>query len=81
MLYTTTLFLFRHRDPSPVSFLYRRDSIAQEAEETFILTIATTANLTEYTTRLVLHGTILDDDSELNFGLESRYLFLPSLGS
>ena len=66
-LLTTDLALFEGRNPLPVSFIFKDDSIAEESEETFNLTIATTSSLAGYTTRLVLMGTILDDDSELTF--------------
>ncbi len=66
-LLTTDLALFGGRNPLPVSFIFKDDSVAQETDETFNLTIATTSSLAGYMTRLVLMGTILDDDSELTF--------------
>ena len=66
-LLTTDLALFEGRNPLPVSFIFKDDSVAQETDETFNLTIATTSSLAGYMTRLVLMGTILDDDSELTF--------------
>ena len=66
-LLTTYLALFEGRNPLPVSFIFKDDSVAEELEETFNLTIATTSSLAGYTTSLVLMGTILDDDSKLTF--------------
>ena len=66
-LLTTDLALFEGRNPLPVSFIFKDDSVAEESEETFTLTIATTSCLAGCITRPVLMGTILDDDSELTF--------------
>ena len=66
-LLTTDLALFEGRNPLPVSFIFKDDSIAAELEETFNLTIATTSSLAGYTTSPVLMGTILDDNSKLTF--------------
>ena len=66
-LLTTDLTLFEDRNPLPVSFIFKNDSVAGESEETFNLTIATTSSLAGYMTRLVLMGTILAEDSELAF--------------
>ena len=68
-LLTTDLALFEGRNPLPVSFIFKDDSVAEELE-TFNLTIATTSSLTGYTTSLLLMGTILDDDSKLTFSVE-----------
>ena len=66
-LLTTDLALFEGQNPLPVSFIFKDDSVAAESGETFTLTIANTSSLAEYTTKLVLMGTILDNDSKLIF--------------
>ena len=66
-LLTTDLALFEGRNPLSVSFIFKDDSVAEESEETFTLTIATTSCCAGYITRPVLMGTILDDDSKLTF--------------
>ena len=66
-LLTTDLALSEGRNPLPVSFILKDDSVAQETDEKFNLTIVTISSLTGYTTRIVLMGTIFDDDSKLTF--------------
>ena len=67
-LTTTSVNVFTGSDPVIISFLFTKDLIAQEIDETFNLTLVDQGNfLAGYTTRLVLMGTILDDDSELTF--------------
>ncbi len=63
-------------DPLPVSFTFTKDSVAQESDEAFILTLGNTDTLVGYTIRSMLQGTILDDDSKLNIlGKSNRYFF------
>ena len=77
-LSTEILNILPFQDPLPVSLTLTRDSIAQEVDETFTLTIVPITILEGYTAnRLVLQGTILDADSKLM--LRSRPI--PSLGS
>ena len=71
-LFTTDLALFEGQNPLPVSFIFKDDSVAQEADE---ITIATTSSLAGYMTRLVLMGTILEDDSELTFYISTTDTF------
>ena len=60
------LHLFPFQDPLLVSLTLTKDSIAQEVDETFTLTIVPVPILEGYTAnRLVLQGTILDADSKL----------------
>ena len=61
------LDLSAKNDPLPVSFIFIMDSVAQESDETFTLTLGDTDTLVGYTIRSMLQGTILDDDSKLTF--------------
>ena len=61
------LDLSAKNDPLPVSFTFTMDSVAQESDETFTLTLGDTDTLVGYTIRSMLQGTILDDDSKLTF--------------
>ena len=65
-LHDARFFIFPSNDPSSVRLTLTRDSIAQEVNETFTLTIEPDFTLEGYTaTRLLLPGTILDADSKL----------------
>ena len=67
-LTTMSVNVFTGSDPVKISFLFIKDLIAQEIDETFTLTLVDQGNfLAGYLTRLVLTGTILDEDSELTF--------------
>ena len=75
-LTTSSVNVFSGSDPVNISFLFTKDYIAQEIDEIFTLTLVDQGNfLAGYTTRLVLTGTILDDDSELTFLVMQPILF------
>ncbi len=64
-LVNSRLNLDPENDPLPVSFTFTKDSVAQESDETFTLTLGNTNTLVGYTIRRMLQGTILDEDSKL----------------
>ena len=63
-LVNSRLNLDPENDPLPVSFTFTKDSVAQESDETFTLTLGNTDTLVGYTIRCMLQGTILDEDSK-----------------
>ena len=69
-LYTTELEFLQDQNPLNVFFMFTVDSIAQEKDETFSLTIEHISGLDGYNkANYVLQGTILDSSGKFTFNL------------
>ena len=66
-LSTTELEFSQDQNPLNVFFMFVEDSIAQEQDETFSLTIEHISGLDGYKANFVLQGTILDSGGKFTY--------------